>query len=136
MSWFTFAWTFIYLVGLGVALIFVPALYNYWAHLYVQPCLDTITHHSIPHSLALPSVLEILTNIFWIVTFGLLADHAADLASLNSTLVFYGFTSQARRYLSSLLNGLINATYGAAGAAGVEWMSFNLTLVFLSKCRC
>lgn len=32
-SWFAFAWTFSYLTWLGVAVMFIPVMYNCWVHL-------------------------------------------------------------------------------------------------------
>lgn len=33
MTFFTFAWTILYFIYLVVATLFVPAIYNIWAHL-------------------------------------------------------------------------------------------------------
>lgn len=73
-------------------------------------------------------VLECLSVVFWLVTFAILADYAADLASTYS--VAYLSSSTYRR-LFNQIKGFVYGTYAAAGLAGLTWLSFILTLTLL-----
>jgi len=124
-SFFNFAWTIIYLAYIFVAPLWFPQLYLYWAHLG----------------------LEIVTVIFWLVDFALLA-HAA--AAWNSVSNAYSQVNQAiggdinqipgfnetgidpYAFGVALLphsSSAIGCTKGAAAVGAINWLLFVITLI-------
>jgi hypothetical protein len=116
-----FAWTLIFLayvranlfkpspstvtyceIQIFVTPLFFPQAYNYWAHLG----------------------LEIVTNIFWLSNFALLADEAAGWDVVDD----FGLDV----FLPPNWNSAIAATKAAAGLGALEWALFIVTLVTFS----
>jgi hypothetical protein len=116
-----FAWTLIFLayvstnlskpspstftdceIQIFVSPLFFPQAYNYWAHLG----------------------LEIVTNIFWLSSFALLADEAAGWDIVDD----FGFDE----FLPPKWNSAIAATKAAAGLGALEWALFIVTLITFS----
>jgi len=109
MAFFMFAWTLIFLGYIFGTPLFAPQAYNYWAHLG----------------------LEIVTNIFWLTTFALLAEESAGWAVVDD----FGLDE----FLPAKWNAAINATKASAGLGALNWALFIVTLVtfgiFLHKHR-
>jgi len=103
MAFFMFAWTLIFLGYIFATPLFFPQAYNYWAHLG----------------------LEIVTNIFWLTTFALLAEEAAGWSIVDDFGVFDTF-------LPHKWNSAIGATKASAGLGALNWALFIVTLVVFS----
>jgi len=120
--------------------LFFPKLYFYWVHLCVliPPFLVLQTNGYI-------SGLEVLTTIFWMTSFALLADElkwwniqqkSIDYVKANDGYDFdFDFNYKAKR---ADLNGNIDAQEAAIGAsraatglAAINWILFCVTLVVL-----
>jgi hypothetical protein len=99
MAFFMFAWTLIFLGYIFGAPLFAPQAYNYWAHLG----------------------LEIVTNIFWLSTFALLAEESAGWDVVGA----FGLDE----FLPANWNAAINATKASAGLGALNWALFIVTLV-------
>lgn len=80
--------------------VFAPQAYNYWAHLG----------------------LEIVTNIFWLSTFALLAEEAAGWDIVDA----FG---DLDAFLPAHWKSAIDATKAAAALGAFEWALFIVTLV-------
>jgi len=99
MSFFVFAWTLIFFGYIIATPLFAPQAYNYWAHLG----------------------LEIVTNIFWLTTFALLADEAVGWSIVGD----FGFDP----FLPRNWDGAIGATKAGAALGAFNWALFIVTLV-------
>jgi len=109
MAFFVFAWTLLFLAYIGVSAAFVPTLYNMWIHLG----------------------LEILTVIFWLVTWALLASEASVWSDYESTsYTVYGHTYTTSNYLPPKWKTAIDCAKASAGIGALEWVLFVITLVF------
>jgi len=101
MSFFVFAWTVAFLVYIFVTPLWFPQAYIVWAQLG----------------------LEIVTVIFWLSTFALLAEEAAawdwvgDFGGIGIDEIYPKWSSA------------IAATKAAAGLGALAWLSFVVTLV-------
>jgi hypothetical protein len=76
------------------------------------------------------SIIEILTVIFWLSTWALLASEASGFVT---SVTLEGYTYDVGSYLPSHLNWstAIACTKAAAGLGALEWVLFVVTLVFL-----
>ncbi|KUJ14932.1 uncharacterized protein LY89DRAFT_735988 [Mollisia scopiformis] len=113
MTFFTFAWTVLFLLYIFVTPLWFPQVYLYWAHLG----------------------FEIATVIFWLVTFALLAQEAAVWnafstadAELNTALSEAGSNAIVFPHWDQA----IKATKAAAGIGALTWLLFIVTLVVFS----
>jgi len=109
MAWFTFAWTVIFLLYIFVAPLYFPQFYLYWAQLGI----------------------EIVTVIFWLSTFALLAEESAAwndvegvVDAANSIDGQFGVNEVFPNF-----NSAINATKAATGLAALNWLLFVATLI-------
>lgn len=111
MSFFTFVWTIAFLAYIFVTPLWFPQFYLYWVHLG----------------------LECTTNLFWLVTFALLAQESAAWNEVDN-------------FLGGIINDIfardkraIQCTKAAAGIGALNWALFILTLsvfgYFLHKHR-
>ncbi|KAF6831416.1 hypothetical protein CMUS01_07343 [Colletotrichum musicola] len=112
-SWFTFAWTFSYLTWLGVAVMFIPIMYNCWVHLG----------------------LELLTVVFWMITMALLASHADDLDSLDAFIVTFGPKYEAYYELNvePYAEGFVAATFAGTAISTVNFVLFIITISIFGR---
>lgn len=126
-SWFTFAWTFCYLVWLGTAIIVIPAMYNCWVQLYNE-------FHSLGDfflRLTVYSGLEVLTFVFWLIAMSLLASHAQGLSNLDAFIVTFGpkyeeyYQLNVERYAKSF----VAATFTATALSTLNFLLCGVTLV-------
>jgi len=101
MSFFIFAWTFAFLAYIFVTPLWFPQAYIVWAQLG----------------------LEIVTTIFWLSTFALLAEEAA------AWDVFGDFGGLGIGAVYPKYNSAIAATKAAAGLGALVWLSFVVTLI-------
>ncbi|KAI3534011.1 hypothetical protein CSPX01_12362 [Colletotrichum filicis] len=107
-SWFAFAWTFSYLTWLGVAVMFIPVMYNCWVHLG----------------------LELLTVVFWLITMALLASHADDLDSLDAFIVTFGpkYEVYYKMNVEPFADGFVAATFAGTATSVVNLVLFVITI--------
>ncbi|KAK1635798.1 hypothetical protein BDP81DRAFT_461975 [Colletotrichum phormii] len=107
-SWFAFAWTFSYLTWLGVAVMFIPVMYNCWVHLG----------------------LELLTVVFWLITMALLASHADDLDSLDAFIVTFGpkYEVYYKMNVEPFADGFVAATFAGTATSVVNFVLFIVTI--------
>jgi len=133
-SFFVFAWTVLFLAYIFIAPLFVPAIYIYWAHLG----------------------LEIVTVIFWLVDFALLANAASQWNSFSSELntlngdingngdisgdPYLNYPDLSGTNTTAVPNFGINyfiphataaigSTKGAAAVGAINWLLFVITLI-------
>lgn len=92
MAIFTFIWTVLFLLYIFLAPRFMPNLYYFWAHV----------------------ALEVLTVIWWLVTFALLAHYTR----LMSGRYYYGYWR----------SGFADSTRAATAFAILNWILFCVTL--------
>ncbi|KAE9582365.1 hypothetical protein CGMCC3_g1698 [Colletotrichum fructicola] len=113
LSWFAFAWTFSYLAWLGVAVMFIPMMYNCWVHLG----------------------LELLTVVFWMITMALLASHADDLDSLDAFIVTFGpkYEVYYKMNVEPFAEGFVAATYAGTALSTVNFVLFILTIAIFGR---
>jgi hypothetical protein len=77
------------------------------------------------------SGLEILTVIFWLVTWALLASEAGVWSDYESTsYTVYGHTYTTSNYLPPKWKTAIDCAKASAGIGALEWVLFVITLVF------
>ncbi|OHF04203.1 hypothetical protein CORC01_00542 [Colletotrichum orchidophilum] len=107
-SWFAFAWTFSYLTWLGVAVMFIPVMYNCWVHLG----------------------LELLTVVFWLITMALLASHADDLDSLDAFIVTFGpkYEVYYKMNVEPFADGFVGATFAGTATSVINFVLFIITI--------
>nr|XP_036578138.1 uncharacterized protein CTRU02_11927 [Colletotrichum truncatum]KAF6785302.1 hypothetical protein CTRU02_11927 [Colletotrichum truncatum] len=107
-SWFAFAWTFSYLTWLGVAVMYIPIMYNCWVHLG----------------------LELLTIVFWMITMALLASHADDLDSLDAFIVTFGpkYEIYYKMNVEPFAEGFVAATFAGTAISTVNFVLFVITI--------
>jgi len=75
-------------------------------------------------------VLEILTCLWWLVSFALLANDASSLNNLESlSISYYGVTEDVGDYLPSKYKTALSCEKAAAGLGALEWLLFVITLV-------
>jgi hypothetical protein len=75
-------------------------------------------------------VLEILTCLWWLISFALLANDASNLNNLESlSLGDYGITGDVGDHLSSKYKTALDCEKAAAGLGALEWLLFVITLV-------
>ncbi|OLN91692.1 hypothetical protein CCHL11_06587 [Colletotrichum chlorophyti] len=112
-SWFAFAWTFSYLTWLGVAVMFIPIMYNCWVHLG----------------------LELLTVVFWLITMALLASHADDLDSLDAFIVTFGpkYEVYYKMNIQPFANGFVAATFASTATSTVNFVLFVITISMFGR---
>ncbi|KJR88901.1 uncharacterized protein SPSK_07877 [Sporothrix schenckii 1099-18] len=103
LTWFTFIFTVLYFVWLGVSLAAVPAIYHPIAHIPV----------------------EILLNIFWLSTWAVLASEATSIGNLEHYLGAY------KSRIPSAYRNALNCVKAAAALGALLWVLFCVTLVFL-----
>ncbi|KAL1900973.1 hypothetical protein Sste5346_002035 [Sporothrix stenoceras] len=103
LTWFTFIFTVLYFVWLGVSLTAVPSAYHPIAHLPV----------------------EILLNIFWLSSWAVLASEATSIGDLEHYLGSY------KSLLPSGYRNALNCVKAAAALGALEWVLFCITLAFL-----
>lgn len=101
---FSFVWTLLFICYIEITTFFFPAAYNKYAHL----------------------VLECLSVIFWLSTFGSLAVVAAAWDFTYDCVDIYCYKLKPRGYN---YNGPANATKAAAGLGAIEWILFCGTLI-------
>ncbi|KAJ0159654.1 hypothetical protein CTA2_9340 [Colletotrichum tanaceti] len=113
-SWFAFAWTFSYLTWLGVAVMFIPIMYNCWVHLG----------------------LELLTVVFWLITMALLASHADDLDSLDAFIVTFGpkYEVYYKMNVEPFADGFVAATFAGTATSVVNFVLFVITISVFGAC--
>jgi len=117
MSFFTFAWTILFLLYIFLTPLIYPKFYHSYAHLG----------------------LEFLTVIFWLTTFALLADECkwwvAEQDSLEAIKKLYkDFGSNNGSGYSGEVNKLLSAckaSRAATGIAAIVWILFMVTLGFV-----
>jgi len=102
MSFFVFAWTLAFLVYIFVTPLWFPQAYIVWAQLG----------------------LEIVTTIFWLSTFALLAEEAAAWDWVGDDFEGLGVYDVYPKWHSA-----ISATKAAAGLGALVWLSFVATLI-------
>jgi len=74
--------------------------------------------------------LEILTCLWWLISFALLANDASNLNNLESLSVSdYGVTVDVGDYLPSKYKTALSCEKAAAGLGALEWLLFIVTLV-------
>jgi len=121
MSIFTFCWTLLFFIYIFVTPLWFPKIYLYWAHLG----------------------LEILTTIFWLTSFALLAQEEQGWGAfnnaqneINSALGDLGASDGSDIGINfdfiPKFKSANNATKGAEGLAAVNWILFIVTLVAFS----
>ncbi|KAK1579209.1 uncharacterized protein LY79DRAFT_592991 [Colletotrichum navitas] len=112
-SWFAFAWTFSYLTWLGVAIMFIPVMYNCWVHLG----------------------LELLTVVFWLITMALLASHADDLDSLDAFIVTLGpkYEVYYKMNVEPFADGFVAATFAGTATSVVNLVLFVITISIFGR---
>ncbi|TEA22076.1 hypothetical protein C8034_v006329 [Colletotrichum sidae] len=112
-SWFAFAWTFSYLTWLGVAVMFIPVMYNCWVHLG----------------------LELLTVVFWMITMALLASHADDLDSLDAFIVTFGpkYEVYYKMNVEPFAEGFVAATFAGTATSTVNFVLFIVTIAIFGR---
>ncbi|KAF9874165.1 hypothetical protein CkaCkLH20_08148 [Colletotrichum karsti] len=112
-SWFAFAWTFSYLTWLGVAVMFIPMMYNCWVHLG----------------------LEVLTIVFWLITMALLASHADDLDSLDAFIVTFGpkYEVYYKMNVEPFAEGFVAATYTGTALSTVNFVLFIVSIAIFGR---
>lgn len=103
LTWFTFIFTVLYFVWLGVSLTAVPSAYHPIAHLPI----------------------EILLNIFWLSSWAVLASEASSIGNFEHYLGSY------TRLLPSGYRNALNCVKAAAVLGALEWVLFCITLAFL-----
>lgn len=121
MSFFTFAWTVLFLLYIFLTPLAYPRFYHSYAHLG----------------------LEFLTVVFWLTTFALLANESSwwsdeqtglnDLKQAGNDLNDLGYTGYTG-YDNSEINKLLAASKSsraAAGLAAIEWILFIVTFGFI-----
>jgi hypothetical protein len=72
--------------------------------------------------------LEILTCLWWLISFALLADDASNLNTLENLSVS-GYGGTVSDYLPSKYKRALDCEKGAAGLGALEWLLFVITLV-------
>ncbi|KAF6831590.1 hypothetical protein CPLU01_06629 [Colletotrichum plurivorum] len=112
-SWFTFAWTFAYLAWLGVAIVYIPVMYNRWVQLG----------------------LEVTTVIFWFIAMSLLASHADDLDSLDAFIVTFGpkYEAYYEMNVETYARSFVIATFTATALAALNLLLWGATLVHFGR---
>jgi len=105
MSFFIFSWTLLFLAYVGCSAAFAPNLYNKWIHL----------------------AAEVLTVIFWLATWALLASEAS---AFITSYTLDGITIDLESYYPSNWKAAIDCTKASAGLGALEWVLFIITLVF------
>jgi len=116
MSFFSFAWTLLFLLYILLTPLAFPKFYHSYAHL----------------------VLEFLTVVFWLTTFALLADECkwwvAEQNSLSSYKKYGGSSKQIDKLLTAS-----KASRAATGFAAIVWIlfmvTFGLVVYFWNKHR-
>ncbi|CAK7235323.1 hypothetical protein SCUCBS95973_009231 [Sporothrix curviconia] len=103
LTWFTFIFTILYFVYLGVSLSAVPSAYHPLAHL----------------------PFEILINIFWLCSWAVLASEASSVGDLEH---YYG---SYINLLPSGYRNALNCVKAAAALGAILWVLFCITLAFL-----
>lgn len=74
--------------------------------------------------------LEILTCIWWLISFALLANDASNLNNIdNYSVNDYGVRVDVWDYLPSKYKTALNCEKAAAGLGALEWLLFVITLV-------
>jgi len=116
MTFFTFAWTVLFLIYIFVTPLWYPEAYHYWAHLGFESTL----------------------TVFWLVTWALLAQEASE---LNTILVDENNANQALadsgvdigNLFTTSWNHAISATKAGAGLGALTWLLFVITLVVFGR---
>jgi len=121
MSFFTFAWTVLFLLYIFLTPLAFPHFYHSYAHLG----------------------LEFLTVVFWLTTFALLANECQwwsaeqsgleDLKKAGNDLADLGYTGYTG-YSNSWINKLLAASKSsraATGLAAINWILFMVTFGFV-----
>lgn len=113
MSFFTFAWTVLFLLYIFLIPLVFPKFYLSYAHLG----------------------LEFLTVIFWLTTFALLADEGKWWVVEQDSLEaikdeFSGFSSGNNGEVNKLLSAC-KASRAAIGIAAIVWLLFMVTFGFV-----
>lgn len=101
LAWLSFIWTLGYLVWLAVAVLVMPQIYNYWAQLG----------------------LEVLSAIWWLCTWAVLASEASSLSIFDS-FHFWG------RYGAGSFRSAIDCIKASAALGAILWVLFVVTLGF------
>jgi len=126
MSYFTFAWTLLFLIYIFLSPLFFPRIYHYWIHLG----------------------LEFLTTVFWLTTFALLANEssiwtaeqdAINLANSASSQIDQLTGADVKFGSFSKEEHAIKTSRAATAFAALDWVLFMVTLglfaFFLHKHR-
>jgi hypothetical protein len=145
MTFFTIVYTLQFL-----AYVNVPELLKYIcsSNSTTALLLNCLLPHPVPHAdssvrafqpyeptsgyrladIIIDSCMEILTIIFWLVTWALLASKATSFNDAETyTIGVYTYTGD---YLPSKVKTAIDCTKASAGLGALEWVLFIITLAF------
>jgi len=113
MTFFTFAWTVIFLLYIFITPLWYPEAYHYWAHLGFETTLV----------------------VFWLVTWALLAQEASEIDSVvsldNQALADAGLN--LGDIFPTSWTHAINATKAGAALGALTWLLFIITLVVFGR---
>jgi len=144
MSFFVFSWTLLFLAYVSFLKVLEYVCFSKSNHRSVALLPSSLTYTTcgftckiistasadvrIPSAnINIDSAAEILTVIFWLATWALLASEAS---AFITSFTGDGITIDLESYYPSNWKTAINCTKASAGLGALEWVLFIITLVF------